>query len=151
MTKSESRHRPPEPAVSYTVRVRYFETDQMQVAHHAHYFVWFEAARSEFCRVRGLDYIALEAAGFAMPVVEARCRYMAPARYDDDITISVTVVSRTKFTLKLSYSVSRGDQRLAEGETLQMLIDRNGKACSFPPEIAARLGSDPPDPAGEGG
>ena len=142
MSRQESRHKKLERAVRYTLRVRYFETDQMQVAHHAHYFVWFEAARSEFCRVRGIDYMAIEAAGFFLPIVEARCRYLSPARYDDEITISVYVVEHTKVTLKLGYRITREDRPLAEGETLQMLIDRKGKPCSFPPEIAACFHSD---------
>ncbi|HZT42432.1 MAG TPA: thioesterase family protein [Chthonomonadaceae bacterium] len=143
MSRQDNHHSGKKQAVSYTLRVRYFETDQMQVAHHAHYFVWFEAARSEFCRVRGIDYTAVEAAGFFLPILEARCRYLAPARYDDEITISVRVIKHTKFTLTLGYSVTCGDRQLAEGETLQMLIDRKGKPCSFPPEIAARFDDDP--------
>lgn len=136
------REKLPEPEgkrAALTLRVRYFETDQMQVAHHAHYFVWFEAARSEFCRVHGIDYTALEASGLFLPVLEARCRYRAPARYDDDLTIEVSVLERTKRTLKLRYVVSRGEQVIAEGETTQMLVDRSGKSRSFPPEIAARF------------
>lgn len=44
----------------YRVRVRYAETDQMGVAHHANYFVWFEVGRSEFCRQRGFFYQLLD-------------------------------------------------------------------------------------------
>src|SRR5215467_10464315 len=58
------------PFVEFPIRVRYFETDQMGVVHHAHYFVWFEAARSEFCRKHGVDYRQMEAGGLFMPVVQ---------------------------------------------------------------------------------
>jgi acyl-CoA thioester hydrolase len=127
-------------SVACTFRVRYFETDQMQVMHHAHYFVWFEAARAEFCRVHGIDYTAMEQAGLFLPVVEARCRYRAPARYDDEVTVHAAVTERTRRTLKFVYRVSRDGQTIAEGETTQVLIDRQGKPCSFPKEIAEKFG-----------
>jgi acyl-CoA thioester hydrolase len=130
---------PHDEEVSLTLRVRYFETDQMRVAHHAHYLVWFEAARSEFCRVRGIDYSQMERDGYFMPILEARCRYRRPARYDDELTITVRVVERTRRTLKLHYVVVRGEEELAEGETTQMLVDGEGRPRSFPAEIAKRF------------
>lgn len=128
-----------QPSATYSFRVRYFETDQMQVAHHAHYFVWFEAARSEFCRKYGIDYSQMEKEGLFMPVLEARCRYRLPIRYDDDLTVTATVVERTRRTLRIRYTVTRDGVELAEGETTQMLIDAEGRPRSFPEEIAARF------------
>ncbi len=132
-----------QPNVIFAFRVRYFETDQMQVAHHAHYLVWFEAARSEFCRKYGIDYAQMEKEGLFMPILEARCRYRLPARYDDELQITATVVERTKRTLKIRYAVLRGEQELAEAETTQMLVDREGRPRSFPPEVAARFDGRP--------
>lgn len=117
------------------LRVRYAETDQMRVAHHAAYFVWFEAARAEFCRVRGIDYQAMEDAGYFLPVIEARCRYRAPARYDDDIVVTVYVVEHTRRTLRMGYRVTRENTLLAEGETLQMLVGPEGRPRAFPPDL----------------
>ncbi|HEV2472767.1 MAG TPA: thioesterase family protein [Chthonomonadales bacterium] len=122
-----------------TARVRYFETDQMGVAHHAHYFVWFEAARSGFCRKYGIDYAALEREGFALPVVEATCRYRRPAKYDDEVVVCVRLVERRRHTLRFQYTVERGGELLAEGETVQMLVNSSGKPCSFPMELAGRF------------
>jgi len=53
------------------IRVRYVETDQMGVAHHASYFSWMEAARTELMRGNGMSYRELEAKGFYLPVREA--------------------------------------------------------------------------------
>jgi len=111
----------------------------MQVAHHAHYLVWFEASRSEFCRKYGIDYSQMEKDGLFMPIIEARCRYKSAAKYDDELAIHVQVVERTKRTLKLRYEVTCEGRTLAEGETTQMLIDGNGRPCSFPLEIASRF------------
>lgn len=115
----------------------------MRVAHHATYFVWFEMARTEFCRSRGIDYNLMEANGFFMPIVEARCRYKLPARYDDELTITATVVERTKRTMRTEYTVHRGETLLAEAETLQILIDSSRRPRSFPEELAARIDGPP--------
>ena len=123
-------------AVELRMRVRYAETDQMKVAHHSVYYVWFEAARAEFCRARGIDYNAMEAAGYFLPVVESRCRYRAPARYDDEIVITVRVLTETRRTLRMGYRVLRGESLLAEGETLQMLVGPEGRPRIFPPDLA---------------
>jgi acyl-CoA thioester hydrolase len=126
--------------VETTLRVRYAETDQMQMVHHANYLVWFECARSEFCRQRGIDYGQMERDGFILPLMEAQCRYLRPARYDDDITLRVWVVELRRSLLRLQYEVRRGDEVLATGATLQMLLDRDThKPRRFPPELAARF------------
>src|SRR5258708_33493210 len=88
------------PFVETTFRVRYAETDQMGVVHHANYLVWFELARSEFCRTHGIDYRQMEAEGFVLPVVEARVRYVSPARYEDEVVVHSTVLEVRQTMLK---------------------------------------------------
>jgi acyl-CoA thioester hydrolase len=124
---------------SFSLRVRYAETDQMGVAHHAAYFVWFELARSEFCRSRGIDYSAMESDGLFLPVVEAKCRYRQGAKYDEELLITATVVEVTKRTMRTLYTVHRDGALLAEGETTQILVNREGRPRTFPEEVASRL------------
>ena len=126
--------------VACSLRVRYFETDQMGVAHHAHYAVWFEAARSELCRLNQIDYAAMERDGMLLPVVQINVRYISPARYDDDITVFTWVLYVRRSLLALRYKVTRGETVLATGETMQVLVDRvTGKPRQFPAEIAKRF------------
>jgi acyl-CoA thioester hydrolase len=134
----------PRPFVETTIRVRYAETDQMGVAHHANYFVWFELARSEFCRKYQIDYKAMEASGLFMPVVEVRCRYKSAARYDDEVTIRAEVIERTRRTLRIHYKATRSEAILAEGETLQLLVDGERRPRTFPDAIAARFDGQSP-------
>ncbi|MCA1590122.1 MAG: acyl-CoA thioesterase [Acidobacteria bacterium] len=69
------------------IRVRYAETDQMGIVHHANYLIWFEAGRSEFCRARGFSYKEMEEEDQALLVVaESYVRYKSPAHYDDILT-----------------------------------------------------------------
>ncbi|MBP7557698.1 MAG: acyl-CoA thioesterase [Chitinophagaceae bacterium] len=73
------------------IRVRYAETDQMGVVYHGNYFQYFEVARAESIRELGFTYADMEKMGVIMPVVEVQCRYLRPARYDDLITVRVTL------------------------------------------------------------
>jgi acyl-CoA thioester hydrolase len=125
--------------VEHRLRVRYFETDQMQVAHHAHYFVWFEAARSEFCLRHGIDYRMMEAEGTFLPIAEAWCRFRRPARYDDEISVLVAVASAHRRMLRLRYRVVRNGTLLGEGETVQVPMNARGVAVSMPTEIVNRF------------
>jgi len=129
----------PDHAVTIAVRVRYFETDKMQVAHHANYLVWFEEARSAFCRIRGIDYPQMERDGLFLPIVEAHCRYIAPARYDELLSVSVFVLECARRSVRFGYVIQRDETLLAEGETYQILVDGNGRPRSWPEELAARM------------
>jgi acyl-CoA thioester hydrolase len=124
------------------IRVRYAETDQMGVAHHASYLVWFEAGRTELIRSRGRSYAQIEADGWLLVVVEARCRYVRPARYDDVLTIRTRVGALGRASLAFEYEVRRkadGDV-LARGTTVHAAVDRTGRARRIPEEIRRLLG-----------
>jgi acyl-CoA thioester hydrolase len=71
--------------VETTIRVRYAETDQMGVVYYGNYFTWFEVGRVELCRQSGFAYKLMEIEDDSfIVVVEARCRYKRPGRFDDD-------------------------------------------------------------------
>lgn len=71
------------------IRVRYAETDQMNVVYHGNYAQYFESARAESIRELGFTYKEMEAAGVMMPIVELHCKYLRPAHYDDLLTVKV--------------------------------------------------------------
>jgi acyl-CoA thioester hydrolase len=124
------------------LRVRYAETDTMGVVYHANYFVYFETARVEFLRAAGADYRALEAEGYLAPVVEARCRYHAPAHFDDLLRVHARLadVRRTRFTV--TYRVERGGDGalIAEGHTGHLWLDaRTRRPVPTPPRLRAWL------------
>lgn len=113
------------------LRVRYAETDQMGVAHHANYFSWFEMARTDLMRQRGLAYRDLEAGGIRLPVIEAWCRYRAPARYDDELEVEVWAEDLRPTRLTFGYRVwpagARGGAPVAEGRTVHAFADVRGR------------------------
>jgi acyl-CoA thioester hydrolase len=81
----------PPPSGVIELRVRYSETDQMQVVYHANYLVWCEIGRTEFIREVWGSYADVEKSGVALAVVDASLRYHAPARYDDLVRVTTTV------------------------------------------------------------
>ena len=107
-------------------RVRYAETDQMGMVYYANYLIWMEVGRSDFCRQSGFSYRDLERDhGCFIPVVDARCRYKAPARYDDEIIVRTHLKNVRESILHFGYELVRvGDgELLAEGETTHIVTD----------------------------
>ncbi len=129
-------------------RVRYAETDQMGIVYYANYLVWFEIGRVEVLRTLGLTYHELETQHkLILPVVEATCRYRAPARYDDEILIEARPSLLRGSVLKFAYRILRLDsdgeepRLLAEGETVHVVCDEKLKRMALPEEYAKALKS----------
>jgi acyl-CoA thioester hydrolase len=117
------------------LRVRYAETDQMGVVYHANHFIWFEIGRVEFMRQLGFSYRDMEKQHErCVAVVEAKCRYRAPARYDDEIVVRTRLLNVKESVIHFGYELRRAqdDALLAEGETTHMVTDLNLKVSSLP-------------------
>jgi acyl-CoA thioester hydrolase len=118
------------------VRVRYAETDQMGVVYHANHFIWFEIGRVEFMRQLGFTYRDMEREhGCFIPVVDARCRYKSPARYDDEVIVRTHLRNVRESVIHFGYQLVRASdgEVLAEGETTHMVIDAQMRTASLPP------------------
>lgn len=117
-----------------TFRVRYAETDAMGIVHHAQYLVYFEEGRSELSRQAGASYAKLEESGVALAVTEAELRYLAPARYDEKITVKTQVERVRSRSVTFAYQVVRtatGEQ-LVTGRTTLISINREGQITRLP-------------------
>jgi acyl-CoA thioester hydrolase len=115
------------PVHAVQVRVRYSETDQMGIAYHANYLVWFEVARAAFCEALGVSYKQWEERGILLPAVEVRCRYKRPARYDDVITVECGLKDLLPHSVTFSYRVLLDQTLLAEGTTKHGICDGEGR------------------------
>jgi len=106
------------PAHQTRFRVRYAETDQMGVVYYANYLIWMEVGRSEYCRALGIRYREMEENdGVRLAVVDAHCRYVSPARYDDEILIETTISNASPRMVEFSYRIAEtGGKSLASGE-----------------------------------
>ena len=123
------------------LRVRYAETDKMGVVYYANYFVWMEIGRTDYCKSIGFSYRDMEAEDANMAVVDASCRYIAPARYDDEILIRTTVDRLTRRIVTFQYSIENGatGKVLAEGKTVHITVGKDGKTCSIPERYFALM------------
>ena len=115
-----------------SVRVRYAETDRMGLLHHAAYFVYFEMARTEMLRSRGISYREVEDAGHFLVIVEIGCKFRRPAHYDDVLTIRTKVARVTHVKIVHHYEVLRDGVLLAEGHSTLACVDREGRPQALP-------------------
>ncbi len=121
-------------------RVIYGDTDAMGIVYYANYLRYFELGRNEYMRARGLTYREVEAQGFALPVAEARCRYLRSARYDDLVTVETRVVRARGARVVFAYAVrGEGGVVLAEGETEHGVVGRGGRPTRLSEELRAAL------------
>ena len=117
------------------LRVRYAETDQMGVVYYANYLVWMELGRVEFCRAQGIRYRDMEIDdGVLLVVAEANCRYLSPARYDEEVRIATTISEATPRMIRFDYElfdVTTG-KRLAHGFTKHVFCGRDVRPAKLP-------------------
>jgi len=133
-----------------TTRVRYPETDRMGVAHHTHYFVWFELGRTELMRQAGCAYGALEDDdGVFFPVIEAGAEFHASALYDEVVEIETRLAEASGVRVRFEYVLRRtGDARvLSRGFTVHAACGRNGKPIRLPDSLRARLAGSGDEPS----
>ena len=134
----------PPDAASFNVtsyRVIYGDTDKMGIVYYANYLRWFERGRCEFLRQLGVPYGDIEARGIHFPVVEANCRYVKPAHYDDVVLIETRLDSVSRRTLIFSYRILREgeDVPLATGSTKHACVDGAGKVLRTPTDLVRIL------------
>jgi acyl-CoA thioester hydrolase len=140
MVRVVTPSRPPRIS-AYEVRVFYGDTDQMGVAYYANYLRWFEMARNEYLRAAAFPYKRVEAEGLQLPVVEAQCRYLSPARYDDLLRLEAWIEELGHVRVRFAYCIRRaGDAAaLARGFTVHASLDSSGAPHRLPQALVGVL------------
>lgn len=87
------------------IRVRYKETDQMGVMHHSNYVNYYEVARTELLRSRGVSYKEMEQRGVMLPVREVSLSFISPAYYDDLLTVKTRVYEKPGVKLRFDHEI----------------------------------------------
>jgi acyl-CoA thioester hydrolase len=123
------------------LRVRYGETDQMGYMYYGNYAEFFEVGRVEMLRSLGLTYSGMEASGIMMPVLELKCKYLKPARYDEEITINVIMDKMPGVKIHFRYELFNEKQELIHiGETLLAFINmKSNRPCLPPADFVEKL------------
>ncbi len=123
------------------LRVRYAETDQMGVVHHANYLLYCEVGRTDFLRSLGTSYADLEKEGVRLPVAEVTIRYHAPARYDDHIRVETTLSDVKSRTVTFDYLITDAvsSTRLVTARTTLVSLDDRGQVTALPVRLRTQL------------
>jgi acyl-CoA thioester hydrolase len=115
--------------VESRTRVRYKETDQMGIAHHSNYIVWFEIGRTDLCRASGITYREIENRGNLLVVTEVGCRFRTPFAYDEEVLIRTSVAEAASRSLTFRYELfdAAGRSLKASGFSRHLWLDRETK------------------------
>lgn len=115
-------------AVATDLRVRYSETDQMGIVYHAHYLVWFEIGRTEWCRASGHPYAGMEQAGLYIPVTRVEAAFRRRSSYDDAVRVIARMTELGGRGCTFGYEVvNSGGDLLADGSTRHVFTDAEGR------------------------
>jgi acyl-CoA thioester hydrolase len=120
-------------------RVRYSDTDKMGVVYHGNYLRLFEIGRTEYLRQRGLPYSEMERSGYMLPVLEAKCDFLLPARYDDLLEIRTIVEPLDGVRLTISYEIVLDDATLVRGWTRHTFVRSETFRPTRPPEFFLKV------------
>jgi acyl-CoA thioester hydrolase len=127
------------------IRVYYEDTDCGGVVYYANFLRYFERARTEYLRDRGIEVAAYAAAGLLFVVSHAEVSYRSPGRYNDVLEVETDVVDLTRTSLTFGHEIHRvGDDRLiVEGAARLVCVDERGKPRRLPEEFLERLNAEP--------
>jgi acyl-CoA thioester hydrolase len=126
-----------EPIRSTTeIEVRYAETDQMGVVHHANYVVWFELARTHLCALSGYRYADIEKLGYLLMVTGVEVSYRRPARYGETVAVTCWGERLLSRGVRFAYEVRHAGELLATGATDHVWVEAaTGRPCRTPEAV----------------
>jgi acyl-CoA thioester hydrolase len=129
------------------IRVYYEDTDCGGVVYYANFLRYFERARTEYLRERGIEVATYAAAGLLFVVAHAEVSYRSPGRYNDLLEVETDIVDLTRTSLTFAHEIHRaGDDRLiVEGAARLVCVDERGKPRRLPEEFLVRLNAEPDD------
>jgi acyl-CoA thioester hydrolase len=120
----------------HQIRVRYAETDQMGYVYYGNYAAFYEIARTEMLRSTGISYKELEEMGVMLPVVEMKTKYLKPGKYDDLITIRVTIRKKPAVRIVFEYELfNESGELLNLGETTLVFVHMAKNKPCMPPQV----------------
>jgi len=122
----------------YRKRVAFHETDSMGVVHHSNYIRYFEEARVAWLRDRGLIELHAPRGSFTFAVVDVQCKYIKPARFEDEIEVKLEVrIEGVKLVFRYAVVLPQSQQYLATGRTALVALNAELQLVRLPPELKA--------------
>lgn len=120
----------------HTLRVRYGDTDQMGYVYYGNYAYYYEQARSEAIRSLGFSYKQLEESGVMMPITRMNTKYIAPAFYDELLTIKTSIPILPNRLILFQYEIFNEKGNLInEGETQLIFVTAHDRKVAHAPHL----------------
>ena len=117
------------------VRVRYAETEQMDVVYHGNYAQYFEMGRVEWLRNIGFSYKFMEEKGIMLPVVSLNVNFKKPARYDDLLRVRTIFKSQTSVKIEFDYEIyNEENELLTIANSILVFVDMKTSRPTLPPD-----------------
>ena len=114
-------------------RVIFADCDPMRIMYYGNYFRLFEIGRAELFRALGHPFPDYIARGLFLGVIETRCRYLKPARYDDELRIRAGIADIGRARLDIAYEiVAAAGDTLATGLTVHAVLNEAGRPQRIP-------------------
>ena len=114
------------------IKVKYQETDQMGVAHHSVYPVWYEEARTNFIKsCLNISYSDIEKKGILFPLSKLNCKYIKPAQYEDILTIHTFLKNVTPVKLEFEYKIFKDNELINTGYTEHPFVSKDFKLINL--------------------
>ena len=130
----------------HELRVRYGECDPQGIVFNANYLLYYDVAFTELWREAIGPWSVMNERGVDVVVAEASLRFLAPARYDDVLALSIGVERLGASSIATSWQLRREDDLLVEGGMRHVCVDaatwRSPRAAA--PSLRCRDGSAPP-------
>lgn len=117
------------------LKVRFHECDPLQIVWHGNYLKYFEEGREDFGKKHGISYLDMKAKGLAIPIVRSACDHKKPLRYGDSFRVETIYVDTEAAKIRFNYRISRGNELICTGSTLQVFTDRNGELVLNHPQF----------------
>lgn len=142
------------PTFQHHHRVSYAECTLGNHVYYGRYLELLEEARGEFFRHLGTPFLRWQQEDAIFPVIECRMRYLAPARYDDWLTVELWLTALERVRLNFGYRVvNQAQVGILEASTFHVCTGLNEKPKRLPPELSGLLqpyllaGQEPGEPA----
>ncbi len=117
------------------IRVRYADVDQMGYVYNGNYATYYEVARTESLRSLGMTYKSMEDEGVMMPVLEMKSKFFRPIKYDENITVKVTIKQKPGVRILFEYNIyNEQNEHVHQGETTLVFVDIEKNRPCMPPQ-----------------
>lgn len=120
-------------------KVYYEDTDLAGIVYYANYLRFIERARSEALAEGGVDQVAmLDGTGVVFAVRRVEADYFAPARFQDRLCVTTSLLALGGSSVDLEQIVWRDETRLFRAAVRLVCINASGRATRVP-ESARRV------------